>query len=135
EPGDRTFYLQVRQDDQILSVLLEKQQVQILAERIGALLAEVHRRFGAQLPPEDMRGEDLDPHQSPVDAGFRVGRTGLGWEAGAGAVVVELLAVTDTPLDESVVLDDCEEGPDTVRVFLDPTQARKFSARTELIIE
>lgn len=135
EPGDRTFYLQVRQDDQILSVLLEKQQVQILAERIGALLAEVHRRFGAQLPPEDMPVEDLDPLQSPVDAEFRVGTMGLGWEADAGAVVVELLAVTDTPLDESVVLDDTDEGPDTVRVFLDPTQARKFSARTELIIE
>ncbi|MDN5758215.1 MAG: DUF3090 domain-containing protein [Tomitella sp.] len=135
EPGDRTFYLQVREDDRLVSVLLEKQQVQILAERIGALLGEVHRRFGAELPPENVAVEDLDPLQMPVDAEFRVGTMGPGWEADAGAVVVELLAATETPLDESVVLDDTEEGPDTVRVFLQPTQARKFSARTDLIVD
>ncbi len=135
EPGDRTFYLQVSQEGRLVSVLLEKQQVQILAERIGALLTEVHRRFGAELPPEDVAVDDLDPLQMPVDAEFRVGTMGLGWEADAGAVVVELLAVTDTPLDESVVLDDTDEGPDTVRVFLDPAEARRFSARTALIVE
>ncbi len=135
EPGDRTFYLQVSQDSRLVSVLLEKQQVQILAERIGALLGEVHRRFGADLPPEDVAVEDLDPLQMPVDVEFRVGTMGLGWEADAGAVVVELLAVTETPLDESVVLDDTDEGPDTVRVFLAPEDARQFSARTEMIVE
>src|SRR5699024_3163877 len=77
EPGDRTFYLQVSQDSRLVSVLLEKQQVQILAERIGALLGEVHRRFGADLPPEDVAAEDLDPLQMPVDVEFRVGTMGL----------------------------------------------------------
>ncbi|GAA4813943.1 DUF3090 domain-containing protein [Tomitella cavernea] len=135
EPGDRAFYLQVSQDNRLVSVLLEKQQVQILAERIGALLGEVHRRFGAELPPTDVAVDDLEPLQMPVDVEFRVGTMGLGWEADAGAVVVELLAVTETPLDESVVLDDTDEGPDTVRVFLAPTEARQFSARTELIVD
>ena len=53
---------------------------------------------------------------------------GLGWDADAGAVVVELLAVSETEFDESVVLDDAEDGPDAVRVFLTPLQARDFVA-------
>ena len=31
--------------------------------------------------------------------------------------MVELLAVTDSAFDASVILDDAEEGPDAVRVF------------------
>ena len=40
QPGDRTFYLQAVHEARIISVMLEKQQVQILADRIGALLDE-----------------------------------------------------------------------------------------------
>ena len=47
-----------------------------------------------------------------------MGTMGLGWDAEAENVVVELLAVSDTAFDSSVILDDAEEGPDAVRVFL-----------------
>ena len=52
EPGSRTFYLQAVQDARVISVMLEKQQVEMLAERIDALLVEINRRFGTPLPPE-----------------------------------------------------------------------------------
>lgn len=135
EPGDRAFYLQAREGKRLVSVLLEKQQVNILADRIGTLLAEVHRRFGTEVPDADVAVDDMDPLQMPVDSEFRVGTMGLGWEADTGVVVVELLAVTETPLDESVVLDDAIDGPDAVRVFLSPEQARRFSARSALIVD
>ena len=48
---------------------------------------------------------------------------GLGWDSEAQTVVVELLAVSDTEFDASVVLDDAEDGPDAVRVFLTPESA------------
>ncbi|MBJ8337595.1 MULTISPECIES: DUF3090 domain-containing protein [Antrihabitans] len=134
EPGDRTFYLQAVHDARIVSVSLEKQQVQVLADRMGLLLEEVHRRFGTELPPEDTELGDTSPLVMPVDAEFRVGTMGLGWDADAGAVVVELLAVTEAEFDESVVLDDAEEGPDAVRVFLTPIQARQFALRSEKVI-
>lgn len=132
EPGDRVFYLQAVHESRIVSVLLEKQQVQILADRMGLLLDEVHRRFGTVVPEES--DVDISPLVMPVDAEFRVGTMGLGWDSDAESVVVELLAVTDTELDESVVLDDTEDGPDAVRVFLTPVQAREFAARSELVI-
>lgn len=133
QPGNRTFYLQAVHDKRVVSVMLEKQQVAVLAERIGALLAEVHRRFGTPLPPES-EVVDLSPLLTPVDAEFRVGTMGLGWDAEAQSVVVELLAVSDTAFDASVILDDAEEGPDAVRVFLSPEDAQQFAARSQRVI-
>ncbi|MFC9789244.1 DUF3090 domain-containing protein [Rhodococcus sp. NPDC127528] len=134
EPGDRAFYLQAIHESRVVSVALEKQQVQVLADRMGLLLDEVHRRFGTAIPPEESDLEDTSPLVMPVDAEFRVGTMGLGWDSDAGAVVVELLAVSESEVDESVVLDDVDEGPDAVRVFLTPEQAREFALRSERVI-
>lgn len=134
EPGDRSFYLQAVHESRVVSVLLEKQQVQVLADRMGLLLEEVARRFGASVPPQGTEVADVGPLVTPLDVEFRVGTMGLGWDSDAGAVVVELLAVTDTEVDESVVLDDAEEGPDAVRVFLTPVQAREFALRSVRVV-
>lgn len=134
QPGNRTFYLQAVHDARVVSVVLEKQQVAVLAERIGALLVEVHRRFGTPIPPESVEVDDLSPLVTPVDAEFRVGTMGLGWDSEAETVVVELLAVTESEFDASVVLDDAEEGPDAVRVFLSPESARQFATRSNRVI-
>ena len=134
QPGDRTFYLQAVHDARVVSVVLEKQQVAVLAERISALLVEVNRRFGTPLPPETDDAGDLSPLVTPVDAEFRVGTMGLGWDSEAQTVVVELLAVTENEFDASVVLDDAEEGPDAVRVFLTPESARQFANRSARVI-
>ena len=111
QPGNRTFYLQAVHDKRVVSVILEKQQVAVLAERIAALLLEINRRFGTPIPPETGEIEDLSPLITPVDAEFRVGTMGLGWDSEAQTVVVELLAVSETEFDASVVLDDAEDGP------------------------
>ena len=134
QPGNRTFYLQAVHDSRVVSVVLEKQQVAVLAERIGALLLEVNRRFGTPIPPDTGEIGDTSPLITPVDAEFRVGTMGLGWDSEAQTVVVELLAVTDTEFDASVVLDDAEEGPDAVRVFLTPAYARAFTERAERVV-
>ncbi|CAJ1497340.1 DUF3090 domain-containing protein [[Mycobacterium] kokjensenii] len=134
QPGNRTFYLQAVHQERVVSVVLEKQQVAVLAERIGALLLEVHRRFGTPVPPEPTEIDDLSPLVTPVEAEFRVGTMGLGWDSEAQTVVVELLAVSDTEFDASVVLDDTEDGPDAVRVFLTPESARQFATRSNRVI-
>jgi uncharacterized repeat protein (TIGR03847 family) len=134
QPGNRTFYLQAVHDTRVISVILEKQQVAVLAERIAALLLEINRRFGTPIPPDTGDIEDLSPLVMPVDAEFRVGTMGLGWDSEAQTVVVELLAVSETEFDASVVLDDAEEGPDAVRVFLTPESAREFATRSNRVI-
>lgn len=136
EPGDRVFYLQASEEAKTISVALEKQQVAVLAERIGSLLDEVHRRFGAEVPvdvPEELR--DAEPLHVPVEEEFRVGTMGLGWDSETRAVVIELLATTEAEVDEAIVLDDAEEGPDAVRVFLTPVRARAFAERADQVVK
>ena len=48
QPGEREFFLQVVDGRRVLSVACEKQQVAVLADRLGSLITEVARRFGAQ---------------------------------------------------------------------------------------
>lgn len=134
EPGDRAFYLQAVDESKVISVLLEKEQVAVLAERLSALLDEVARRFGAEVPAASDVPGDTEPLSTPVEQEFRVGTMGLGWDAETQAIVVELLAITEEEIDESMVLDDTEEGPDAVRVFLSPKQARAFTVRAERVI-
>lgn len=132
-PGERTFFLQVTSGPETLSVQIEKQQVEILADRLGYLLDEVARRFGTAMPPA-AQVSDTSPLEMPVDAEFQVGSMGLGWDAEGSSVVVELLAVSDEPIDEDVILDDTAAGPDTVRVFLTAEAAREFSARSQRVV-
>jgi uncharacterized repeat protein (TIGR03847 family) len=135
EPGDRSFYLQASEDVRTVSVLLEKQQVAVLAERIGSLLEEVSRQFGAEVPDTAPAGSvDAEPLRVPLEEEFRVGTMGLGWDAESQAVVIEVLASTDEEIDESVVLGDADEGPDALRVFLTPIAARAFAERAERVV-
>lgn len=134
QPGERSFYLQAIDGARVVSVLLEKQQVAILAERVDLLLDEVARRFGIEVPPEATVVDDMAPLVSPVDAEFRVGTMGLGWDSDARSVVVEVLAATEGEVDEAVVLDDAEEGPDALRVFLTADAARQFATRSGRVV-
>lgn len=136
EPGDRSFYLQASEDVRMVSVILEKTQVAVLAERVGSLLDEVARQFGAEVPdnaPADLI--DTEPLTVPLEEEFRVGTMGLGWDAESQAVVIEVLAATEDEVDESVVLGDTDEGPDALRVFLTPGAARAFAHRAERVVE
>jgi len=136
EPGDRSFYLQAEESSRTISVLLEKQQVSVLAERITALLGEVGKRFGSEAEAEVLESSDSDsdPLSVPLEEEFRVGTMGLGWDADSSSIVVELLAVTEEEIDESVVLDDTDEGPDALRVFLSPSAAKAFADRAEKVV-
>jgi uncharacterized repeat protein (TIGR03847 family) len=134
EPGDRTFYLQAIDQAKVISVQLEKEQVAVLAERLSALLDEVVRRLGDAAVGSGEPVVDTEPLRTPVEQEFRVGTMGLGWDIESRAIVVELLAVSEQEVDESMVLDDTEEGPDAVRVFLSLVQARAFTTRAERVI-
>ena len=61
EPGERTFFLQARDGGRVVSVVLEKVQVAVLADRLNRLLdqyrdIEQWLRQSGQLPLEDDEG-------------------------------------------------------------------------------
>ncbi len=132
EPGDRVFFLQATDGARVVSVALEKQQVAVLADRLEQLLDEVVARTGTALPAAETDTEAL---ALPIDEEFRVSAMGLAWDGDAGLVVIEAQAPTeDTGVAEQTLLEDVEEGPDALRVRIEPTRARAFVERARRVI-
>jgi uncharacterized repeat protein (TIGR03847 family) len=133
-PGERTFYLQAAsaEDDRVVSVALEKQQVAVLADRLEQLLDEVVTRTGTALPATDFDTEALE---QPIDEEFRVSAMGLAWDGDSGLVVIEAQAPADSPtVAEQTLLEDVDDGPDALRVLLEPGRARAFVDRARKVI-
>ena len=135
QPGHRTFYLQAAQGRRIVTVVLEKTQVAVLAERLGELLHEVEGR-GGSMPSgiDDSGSQGLD---EPIIEAFRVGGMTLTWD-GTGEVVVvearEIVEDDDDDDDDDAEADDAEEGPDLLRVRLSAPAVRGFIARATEVL-
>jgi uncharacterized repeat protein (TIGR03847 family) len=72
-PGERTFFLQARGGGRLVSVVLEKVQMSLLADKLEELLAEAQRRFGVDVPEVTIAADDNEPLDLPLDEEFRVG--------------------------------------------------------------
>src|SRR5690348_16526620 len=82
-PGQRTFFLQARSGARVVSVALEKQQVQALAERIDELLDDVMESGTTEgvVPAVAPLGlEDSGPLEQPIEEEFRAGTMTLSWD-------------------------------------------------------
>src|SRR5258708_22727804 len=90
QPGNRTFFLQARRAGQIVSVVLEKVQVAVLAERLGVLLDELEARGVAQ--PTEAVVADSSPLDEPIDETFRATTLTLGWDGDTEPILVEARA-------------------------------------------
>jgi uncharacterized repeat protein (TIGR03847 family) len=126
EPGDRTFYLQARKGGALVSVALEKVQVAALASRLDDLLDAV------EAPVTDVHADDR-PLDEPVVELFRVGAMALAWDATHEAIVIEAQTPTEDG-DYAELPDDAADGPDLLRVRLEPTAARGFVRRAEALV-
>ena len=141
EPGNRSFFLQARDGGRIVSVLLEKVQVAVLAERLGALLDELERRGLADTKVEPP-AEDVAPLDEPLNEVFRAGTLSLGWDGDSDAIVVEARAIeeTDEEAEEASddepeeVADDDPDGPDLIRVRMAAPSARRFVDRAVRVV-
>lgn len=130
EPGARSFFLQARQGGALVSVGLEKTQVAALAGRISELLDTVEGLAG-ELPAQVRR--DDQPLEEPTVELFRVGAMALAWDATAGRIVIEAQPVTEDGAFAEVP-DQAPEGPDLLRVRVEPSRARDFIRRAASLV-
>jgi uncharacterized repeat protein (TIGR03847 family) len=107
QPGNRTFFLQARRASQVVSVVLEKVQVAVLAERLGVLLDELEAR-GIALPIEIVP-TDSAPLDEPINETFRATTLTLGWDGDAEQILVEARAETDDDEEDEESGDEDEE--------------------------
>ena len=137
QPGSRTFFLQARQGERITSVVLEKVQVAVLAERLTHLLAEVRSR-GANVP-EQPTEEDIDraPLDEPLQESFRVGTMAITWDGEDETIVIEARELLED--EEAGESEEAEaeaedeevedEDADRIRVTLSPRRILAFAAQ------
>jgi uncharacterized repeat protein (TIGR03847 family) len=88
KPGERIFYLQGRKEDEIVTLIVEKVQVQSLAVGVEQFLSEIGQKF-PNLPEASPDYIEDEMHITPpVDPLFRVGELGLGYDEERDLVVL-----------------------------------------------
>lgn len=135
EPGERTFYLQSKTGAEVNSVLVEKTQVAILAERIDTLLNQIgdESEDTSEIPKAfENRSLDLEPLITPVLEEFRVGIMSLGWSKTKKTLIIEAHADTSEVVPE--IDGDETEGPDVLRIHLSAQQGRDFAERSRRLV-
>lgn len=83
EPGDRTFYIQARAGKEIVTVIVEKQQVQLLAASVMELLEDAPTTE----PVADATTMAL---QEPLDPRWRAGRLSIGFDEDRDLFLIEV---------------------------------------------
>ena len=83
EPGLRTFYLQARHGTDLVTLIVEKEQVRLLAASVLDLLATIGLETGTGPDEEEM---DLE---QPFEARWRAGRLSIGYEDDSDQFLLE----------------------------------------------
>lgn len=127
QPGARTFYLQSRTATDSHAFLVEKQQVALLAEKLREVLLLIDETdtVAAAISARDPALALVEP----VEAGWRVGTLGIGYEENGDYVLVIVSSSEggeDAPDDEDA---------ESIRFRLRRDQARAFVLHALAIVE
>ncbi|WP_163164025.1 DUF3090 domain-containing protein [Arthrobacter sp. Alg241-R88] len=136
-PGSRTFYLQVRTGQQIVSIALEKQQSAQLAEKIDEILDQLMTLEGNPFSvPTGTPIELVDNDQlETVQEQFRTGALSLGWDPTTAQVVIEAYPLADVDAeDDGSFEEDGAEVPEMLLVRMPVGTARAFAKRTREVV-
>lgn len=120
EPGQRTFYIQADRQGSRLTVLVEKEQVELLSQEAVAFLDRL-----ADAHPEPVVGSALHPSAAQVSEPavplFRARMIGLGFEPDRDLVLIELREHSED--------DEVEEEGYVARIFATRAQVRAMAVR------
>jgi uncharacterized repeat protein (TIGR03847 family) len=115
EPGQRSFYIQARAGDRLVTVLVEKQQVQLLSASILEILSRVDKETGLGPDEEQMALE------APVEPIWRAGRLSIGYQEERDLILLEMTEQLEEDEEE-------EEGaPEPGRILAWATREQMLS--------
>jgi len=148
--GQRVFYLQAGRENQLVSMIVEKEQSWALSEALRELIDDVDERRSSETKV-DMSLMDMDLRE-PIEPLFRVSRMGLGFDEDSDRIVLimqELVVgdenggldmdadvdADDDTADDALIEDSYEpleeeddaERPSVVRLWCSREQMRALS--------
>jgi uncharacterized repeat protein (TIGR03847 family) len=134
EPGQRAFYIQARSESAQLTVLVEKEQVALLAAEAVAFLDRIADQY-----PEDMivLPETTAELREPTVPLFRARMIGLGFDPERELVLIELREHSDDEDeddDEAPVVSESEEEGYVARIYATRPQVRAMAAHSAGVV-
>ena len=113
EPGMRTFYIQARAGEQLVTVIVEKEQVELLARSVLELATDI--------PPDDVLDDEPDDValtlEDPVDPRWRAGRLSIGFDDDQDRFLLEIDEYVPEVEDEDDPRSLLVEEPDSISLW------------------
>lgn len=125
EPGHRAFYLQARKGPELVTVLVEKEQVRLLAASILEILARVGKETDEGPGDEEMELEE------PVEPVWRAGRLSIGYEEERDMILLELEELVPEAEEETSEAEAYEVGK--VRLWATREQMLALSRHSAVV--
>ena len=124
EPGNRVFYIQARQGNQLVTIICEKEHVAALALAVDqVLLSRAGNDADAVVEPDPViyQGMDLE---YPLEPAFRAGQVNLGYARDSEDLVIIAYEVVDR---EDLI-------PSVARFWASPAKMRAFSIHGQEVV-
>lgn len=116
EPGERTFFLQARRGTDLVTIVVEKQQVQLLAATVVDMLSRLGVDVATEFDEEEMELEQ------PLVPEWRAGRLAVGYEEDRDLFMLEAEEEAEEDEDEEE-----DQGAEMV------SQARFWATRDQML--
>jgi uncharacterized repeat protein (TIGR03847 family) len=118
EPGMRTFFLQARAGEQLVTVIVEKEQVELLARSVLELATDV----APDDVLEDTGGEASSTLEDPVDPRWRAGRLSIGFDDQQDRFLLEIDEYVPEVEDEDDPRSLLTEEPESISLWASKEQ-------------
>lgn len=130
--GQRVFHLQSGRSNQLITLIIEKEQAWALSEAIREMLEDLQKRLpdpDSALEP-DFTGIDMDLRE-PIEPVFRVSQMGLGYDEDRDMIVLVAQEMVSTGTTEEAE----EIEPSVVRLWCSRLQMRRLSVHTLEVVK
>ncbi len=133
--GKRVFHLQAGQEEQIVSLVIEKEQAWALSEAIQELLDDLNERY-ADETSTDLTQFDMEL-RDPIKPLFRVAQMGLGYDEDNNMVVLVVQELLPRQLDDEALGDLGleEQNPGIVRLWCSREQMLALSSQATEVVK
>jgi uncharacterized repeat protein (TIGR03847 family) len=132
QPGERTFFIQARTGLRLVSVSLEKSQLEALSDRITEIIKEVRQSYPMTSIQRPSR--DDAPLESPIEEEFRVGMIAIAFVPDRSMIEIDLQAIFEGQNSEDLLDIDQQSDVDVLRAFLPLGYAESFAKRSFAVI-
>jgi uncharacterized repeat protein (TIGR03847 family) len=134
--GQRVFHLQAGKSDEVVTLIIEKEQAAALSQAIGELLEDLDKRYPRTgvSPADPSMNMDL---REPIEPKFRVAQMGLGYDEDRDMVVLVAQELVSSASGDDEVEEDSLETvePGIVRMWCSRDQMRDLSDQSMSMVE